>query len=113
MGYESRLFVVKKYGTGWAEVMGMINMCKVYPMSDVMRRYPKTECYIYMSDGQTKIEEDMYGEKLKEIPLDEAIMIVERAQNKDPGYVRYEICLDMLRAFQKYSGDLVVLHFGY
>lgn len=113
MGYESRLFVVRKFGTGYAEVMGMIDMCKVYPMSDVMRRYPATECYIYTSDGQNKIEEDMYGEKLREIPLDEAIMIVERAQNIDPDYVRYEICLNVLRAFQKYSDNLVVLHFGY
>lgn len=114
MGYESRLFVVRKGATNWAEVIGMIDLCKAYAVSDKMRNYPDTEYYIYSNDGNTKITEDCYGKPLKEIPLDDAINIIKQAWKNDSDYDRYYIALQMLMAFKNSAyNNVVILHYGY
>jgi hypothetical protein len=127
MGYESRLYVVKKglFEKGieingsiqrmtYAEKIAEFNLCKVYAVSDKMRRYNTTDAYFYSDDGETEIVLDCYGEQLKEIPMNDAIKILEDAIVEDPDYRRYKPCLNLLKGFdQNQWGELVVLHYGY
>lgn len=121
MGYESRLYVVKKShfikgfdnrDKTYAEVIAMFDLSKVYAVSDRMRRYKDTDAYIYASDGNTEIIEDFYGEPLKEIPIKDAVKIIKEASNTDD-YWRYEPCIALLEALANKSDELVVLHYGY
>lgn len=119
MGYESRLYVVEKTGFNdyegktYAEVIAMFDLCKVYDVSDKMRRYKDTDVYFY-GDNNARILADCYGSPLKEIPLKDAIRIIEEAIKLDRGYRRYEPCLNLLKGFNEGDwGDLVVLHYGY
>ena len=121
MGYESRLYVVEKCNTTenvngkslkWAEVVAMIDLCKCYPVSDKMRKYPETDAFFYDS-ADKKVTEDLYGEPLREIPLSDAIQIVGQAM--ESGYYRrYEPAMGLLKGFNADDwGDLVVLHYGH
>lgn len=120
MGYESRLYVVKKttsfgYNTNlrFAQKIAMFNLGKVPAVSDKMRAYKNTDAFIYADDGNTEITEDKYGDALKEIPLADAISILEDAAAKDD-YWRYRPCIALLKSMQEYGqGDIVVLHYGY
>lgn len=120
MGYESKIYVVKKSnfscredGKVYAEVIAMVDMCKCYDISDILRNKPATDCYIYAEDHDTQVVEDRYGEPLTEAPLCEAIKIVERAMQKDD-YWRYNILLSTLKAFEIYDCmNIAVLHYGY
>lgn len=119
MGYESRLYVVDKCDKFsfedrcCGEVIAMFNLCKVYSVSDKMRQYPETDCYIYADDGNTHIIEDRYGDIMREIPIEDAIKIIEEASENDY-YRRYAPCLALLKSFDKSQWkNLVVLHYGY
>lgn len=119
MGYESRLYVVNKYEKFsseyrcWGEVIAMFNLCKVYDVSDKMRKYPETDCYIFADNGNTEIVEDKYDDVMKEIPIDDAIKIIEEASMND-SYRRYAPCLALLKSLDKSQWEnLVVLHYGY
>lgn len=119
MGYESKLYVVNKHEKFsseyrcWGEVIAMFNLCKVYDVSDKMRKYPETDCYIFADDGNTEIVEDRYDDVMKEIPIDDAIKIIEEA-SMDDNYRRYAPCLALLKSFDKSQWEnLVVLHYGY
>lgn len=124
MGYESKIYIVEKYNFSWkddgkrcAREIAIIDMCKCYPLSDILRNKQKTDCYIYADDGNTEILEDRYGEELTETPLHEAIQIVENVIANEPwGYWRYSVLLATLRAIYDFVGDdenFVVLHYGY
>ena len=126
MGYESRLYVAIKHDWGvcenkngkhlnYAEKIAEFNLCKVYAVSDKMRRYPDTDVYIFSDDGNTEIVEDMYGSPLKEIPIKDAISIIGQEMEND-SYRRYKPCYEMLKALDESMGEgenLVVLHYGY
>ena len=122
MGYESRLYIVDKTKLTevingkemkWGQVISVFNLCKVYAVSEKMREYPQTDVFIYADDGNTIILEDSYGDTLKEIPIYEAIKIIEAAASKDK-YRRYAPCIHMLKGFELSEWhNLVVLHYGY
>ena len=121
MGYESRLYVLRKSksqtspesGLRWAEKIAVFNLCKVPAVSDKLRAHKSTDSFIYADDGNTEIVKDDYGETLKEIPLADAIKILEDAATKDD-YWRYKPCIALLKAVQEYGqGDIVFLHYGY
>ena len=123
MGYESRLYVVEKHknfypsdnNMVWGEVVAVFDLCKCYPVSDELCKYPNTNAYIYADDGNTEILEDKYGEKLKEIPVKDTIKIIKKAMKNDNySYRRYKPCLKLLEGFNLDEwNDLVVLHYGY
>lgn len=119
MGYKSRLYVVNKRekfsfeNRSCGEVIAMFNLCKVPYVSNKMRQYPETDCFIYSDDGNTDIVEDRYDDVMKEIPIDDAIKIIEEA-SVDDNYRRYTSCLALLKSFNKNQwNNLVVLHYGY
>ena len=119
MGYESRLIIAEKYdrnitredGRKYAEVIATFDLCKVYACSDKFRQYPETNCYVYTyncNDGFT----DMYGQVMREIPIPDAIEILEHAGLDE--YRRLAPCLGLLKSFDLTQwSNLVVLHFGY
>lgn len=123
MGYESRIYVVNKTGSAsevngkqmiWCEKIAMFNLCKVPIVSGQMRKYGATDGYIYADDGNAKITEDEYGEPLKEIPIQDAIRILEYAQSTEDYYRRYNPCIQLLKSFNTADWqNLVVLHYGY
>lgn len=118
MGYESRLYVCEKTnvlglsGRRWYDVIASINLSKMGEISTKMRGYPATNGYIFADDGNTEIIEDDYGDPLNEIPIEEAIEILQNASDKQ--YRRYKPCLELLRGFNRAEWrELVVLHYGY
>lgn len=119
MGYESRLYVVKKTtlpgenNLRFAQKIAVFNLCKVPAVSEKMRAYKSTDSFIYADDGNTEIVKDDYGDTLKEIPLADAISILEDAADKDD-YWRYRPCIAFLKALQDCAPcEIVVLHYGY
>lgn len=126
MGYESRLFVVEKHTdlpilndgfprtVFWGEVIAVFNLCSLCGDSSAkFRKYPNTNAYIYAADGDTLITEDLYGDPLTEIPVPDAIRILEEAAALDD-YRRSAPCIQLLKGFDlKQWHNLVVLHYGY
>ena len=125
MGYESRLVVIKKSKLGkdedtnkaWAEHIADVNLCVVgnYAFSK-FKEYPPTEYYFYNRGADEPVVEDMYGDELIEIPLKDAIQILEDAEIKDGHYRRYTIAIGLLKGFSEddwRDGDIAVLHYGY
>lgn len=122
MGYESRLYIVNKSSIKdpsinmvFGEIIAMFNLSKVNSIASKFSRYPDTDTYIYADDGNTRILVDAYDERLKEIPVDDAIKIIEKAAEEDHwSYRRWKPVLGLLKGFNKKEwSDLAVLHYGY
>ena len=118
MGYESKLYVVEESdfkipsdnGKVWAQVIGMVDLCKCYPIAEIF--IDEANGYIYAEDGNTRIEEDMYGSPLGVATLDEVIKKLKEIV-KDTDYRRAKVALGFLKAVQKSMPDCVVYHYGY
>lgn len=116
MGYESRLYVIRKGsgalededGKAWAEVIATFNLCTV---NIDFFKYPATDSYIY--DGGERVVEDKYGDPLRELTIKEAIDEIELASIDEP-YRRWNPVLGLLKGFNEHEWrDLRVLHYGY
>lgn len=121
MGYESRIYVVQKGaiknsdGMSWAEDIAMFDLCKMgSDFYNSVHKYPKTDCYIYSDDGNTKILEDVYGDPLIEIPLADLITILEKIKEGGNTYRRIDPILSLLKGFDfDVWGELTCLHYGH
>ncbi len=120
MGYESKIYVVRKSkyvdadGKRYAEKIAEFNLCKIYGVSDSLRRMPKTDCYIYADDGDTQIIEDRYGEKLTECTPEKLIELIEKDIEKGGEHWRYNLILATLRELVKFNDNQIYcLHYGY
>lgn len=117
MGYESKLYVVDKHdwkfvNEKWGEVIAMFDLCSVPRLN--FSSYPATDCYIIADDGNTEIKEDRYGDSLKEVPIQDAIEMIEKVIEREEYYRRYKPCLDLLKGFNPNEWEnLVVLHYGH
>ena len=117
MGYESKLYVVEESsfrmpsdnGKVWAQVIGMVDLCKCYPIVDVFTR--EANGYIYDTDGNTRIEEDMYGSPLGVADLDDVIEKLKEIV-KEEDYRRAKVALGFLKEVRKSMPDCVVYHYG-
>lgn len=122
MGYESRIYVVEKSTHSWrddgkvyASVIAMVNMCKCYPLSDILRNKPSTNCYIYNPGSDEEVVEDCYGKPLTECSVSEAIKALKKV-TADDDWWRYDILLATLKEVERLVGNaenIVVLHYGY
>ena len=123
MAYESKLLVVFKSDTkSWEATMSDFYICEEIATfklcqvdSDVREKflsYPNTDCCIWVNDEPTHT--DCYGQEIKEIPIKDAIKILNYASSAHD-YRRYEPCASLLRGFNTSEWDdkLVVLHYGY
>ncbi len=124
MGYESKLYVVTKSsydspsdeGMRYCQVIAMFDLCKFYPLSCVVSTYPTTECYFYADDGNTRVLEDMYGDPLREIPIEDVIDILEGDLANGSNYRRIYPVLGALKTLNEHKAqwkELAVLHYGY
>ena len=125
MGYESKLIIIKKSrlfadpdcnSKVWAEKIAEVRLCVVDDeVYSKIQDYPITNSYYYEHLVDEPILKDMYGDELREIPLEDCIEILETANKKDP-YRRYTIALGLLKSFNMNDwrdGEIVVLHYGY
>ncbi len=125
MGYESKLVIVRKSHLGsdpdcnnkvWAEKIAEIRLCVVgNDVYSKIKDYPITNSYYYEHLTDEPILEDMYGDELREIPLNDCIAIFENADKTDH-YRRYTIALGLLKSFNAndwHDSEIVVLHYGY
>lgn len=136
MGYESKLYVIEKgkktivnfdgkeIDMGeeingkkmyYAHFICQFDLSKCYPVSDIMTDYPPTDSFIYADDGNTRIIKDCYGTSLKEIPIEDAINIIEKAASKEyyRRYIPVLATLKALNADREHWRELAVLHYGY
>lgn len=123
MGYESKLYIVQKYditddeiGKKYAEVLAVFNMCKFSDLSVILTKQKETDCYIYADDGNTRIVEDKYDEKLTEASIPFVISTLEKILDAGENYRRIYPLLNALKAFDEQKdkwGELAVLHYGY
>ena len=123
MGYESKLYVVRKsknfYGEDkrYGEKIAEFDMCKFYALSDKLRKQPNTDCYVYADDGNTRIIEDCYGEELTEATPKFVIDVLEKILADGEDYWRIYPLLAFLKSLveQKIwqSENIVVLHYGH
>lgn len=118
MGYESKLYIVRKTHVRrnegiCAEKIAEFSLSKCPPIESCMEKQQETDCYIYADDGITKILEDRYGKKLTEAPLSTVIAAIEKAiQDGDDHWILPPV-LTALKAFEAQNMNLTVLHCGY
>ena len=119
MGYESKIIIVRKGhltnedGMRYATKLAEFDLGKVYGLSDHIRNRPNTDCYYYADDGNTQITEDRYGERLKEIAVNDLAKMVETAMEYDDYYL-YPILFATLKGFERLGEPRIVcLHYGY
>lgn len=124
MGYESKLYIVNKGslvdadGMKYAQVVAMFDMCKC-PTTYVLVGNPKTDCYFYADDGNTRVLEDCYGKPLTEATIEEVINLLETDINNGEDYRRLFPLLSVLKTFKEqkdkgiWTDNLVVLHYGH
>lgn len=118
MGYESKLYIVQESdikfpsdnGKVWAEVIGMVDLCKCYPIVEVFDEVANG--YIYADDGNTRIEEDCYGSPLMVASLS-AVITRLKIIARDEDYWRAKVALDFLESVRKTNPNCKVYHFGY
>jgi hypothetical protein len=125
MGYESRIFIVDKSeikdgdGLKYASHIVTFDMGKCPEIAELFRNAPQTDCYIFASDGNTRIVKDNYNEPLTEANIDDVIAVLEKSVCEDNCYRRVFPLLATLRAikFQIENSrawqNVVVLHYGY
>lgn len=125
MGYESKFYIVRKLrhqipndeGMIYAEVIAMVDMAKCYPLSSIFNTFPKTKCYFYADDGNTRIIEDRYGSALPEASIPATINVLEAVMHTSTTpYWRYNFLLAILKEVEKQispTDDFAVLHFGH
>lgn len=122
MGYESKIYIGEKSsikdndGMTYVQVIAMFEMCKMGNLINVFDR--KTDCYFYADDGSTKVLEDMYGDELREAPIEDFIYVLEDAVDSGEDYRRIFPLLSTLKTIyeQQKNGrwkDIVLLHYGH
>jgi hypothetical protein len=122
MGYESKLYIVEKgiitdeNNMRYARVIAMFDMCKIADLISVFES--ETDCYFYADDGNTKILEDRYGDKLKEATVKDVLYTMEEALDNGETYRRIFPLVSTLRTIYEQQrdytwGEIVVLHYGY
>ena len=119
MGYESKIFVVKKSNLHpepdgvYAEVIASIRLSKIGGRPACFKR--PTNCFIYADDGDTHITKDEYGDPLYECSVNECFHWLQDTMMKAGGdYWRYYILDGILRGIPESIEDkLVCLHYGY
>lgn len=121
MGYESKIFVVRKTSIieeeerRYATILATFKLGKVCAFSNLFREKEATNCNVYEGDNDKPYLEDRYGEPLKEATLQETIEMIEKARDID------DVCAQWLlplKAYLKeleyiYFDELTILHFGY
>lgn len=120
MGYETRLFVIEKWEDEenadiptLGEVIASYDLCKFGEFSHRLREKGKPIKYGFYCGK--RIEKDEYGSVPIEIPLKDAIAVLEEA-NEKLSYRRVSPLLKMLKGFEEEKArwqEIVVVHYGH
>ena len=129
MGYESRIYIVRKTDTiGWrnpgmrfAEVLMTFNLGRIsVDLERWLHKQRPTDCFIYADDGNTEIIDDRCGDPLREIDLialRQALLLeIERRPDThtEQLFILARCVLHQLMIYHGYTSDEVVcLHYGY
>lgn len=122
MGYESKLYVIKKGSVKGSsgKIYGMhvaaFEMGCVYEMVGMIKKYPHTDTFFFADDGNTEVTSDAYGEPLTEIPVKDMANIIRGLSEHDVYnvYRRYKPVLAFLDAIDESEWhNIVVLHYGH
>ena len=118
MGYESKLYIVEpcplsvdKKGFIYAEVIAMIDLCKVH--MEVNRFFAKkSNCYIYV--GDKKVKKDLYGEELVTCTDLPGLIAWMKQQAQEAYYRRWGMAIALLEAIKPNDWENIqVLHYGH
>ena len=120
MGYESKLYV-GDYRNGYFAEIARIDMCKMNyngPFHKLLSSSEEIDKeYVWADDGNTKITEDRYGEKLRRMSVLSVISSLSEELEVDT-YRRLKPALTFLESLlsQQEEGtwdNIIILHFGY
>ena len=122
MAYESRIYIVDVHHLGeaksgpviYAERIAAFDLSAMGYSNGWKELFSKPVDYsIYAEDGDTKITEDRYGERLGCADLGKVIDWLEAAEKRNH-YRRIPPALGLLKGFDTSQwGNLQVVHFGY
>jgi hypothetical protein len=119
--HQEDFWEFKKQHMVWAQVVGMVEMCKVggsnppiTSANNIFQGYKGFIPYIYASDGNTMIIEDCYGDGMVVHDPKEMLERAKQAREAEP-YRRLDILIGLLEgALQNDSWhDLKVLSYGH
>ena len=126
MGYDSRIYIIRKSdqpkveGYGYAEIMAVYEMRVFPPFQDFFDEYPATKFAFYSQcDCETLVLEDQYGESLREASIEDVLDCLEQALavgSDTANYPRIAPLKAMLEEFEKIQDSwyrLAVLHYGH
>lgn len=116
MGYESKIYVVKKGLISpdenrkyWAEVISMF-VCEIPGLHQIFKK--KSDLFIFSDDGETKIYKDAYGDDITEATISEVIGFLESKIENENSCPRIRPLLALLKSFESDGcKDLVCLHY--
>lgn len=117
MGYESRLYIVKKCSQiNYAEKIAIFDCsCMGYNNGWKELFNKPFDCTLYLEDGDTEVEKDCYGEELKCADFSAVIEWLEKEVKKSD-YRRLKPLLGLLKSFdlsQWTDGEMLIVHYGY
>lgn len=114
MEYESRIYVVNYHEhSNWGEVLCMMNLSKMWvEFRDLFANPVDYEVFLE-GEYNELAKEDLYGEVLKDTPIQTVIDWTEDKIRYD-AYRRLEPLLATLKGFDPSRwDDLRVIHYGY
>lgn len=113
MGYESRIYVVNVNKlTNFGEAIARFDLSKISLAFSYLFKNP-VDFDFYAEDGNTKIEADNYGEKLKSASTQDVIEWLE-TKGREIHCRRIEPLIGLLKGFDLSEWeDLRVVHYGY
>lgn len=117
MGYESRLYIVNECNTSnYAQVIAVFNCAKMGYSNGWRELFNSPlESEMYAEDGNTLIEKDKYGERVKSADFPTVIEWLEKEVLTNEQR-RLKPLLALLKGFdlsQWAEGEMRIVHFGY
>lgn len=120
MGYESRLYV-GELNNGYFSEIARLDICKMDYKGAFHSLLGKSSSidkeYVWDDNGNTKITEDCYGERLKKMSLSDIVTSFGQ-EVEDDTYRRLRPALIFFKTLleQQEKGlwrEIVILHYGY
>lgn len=127
MGYEMKFIIgiknpnmkeqIEEGEYSYVQTLATYNYSGSDAVANFTEKYPRSECYAFITNEDKEDIKDKYGEEFKSIDIDEFIDFLE---HNDTDYRRNLPFLNMLKGFrdnrQLFDSDwqkLVVLRYGY
>lgn len=125
MGYESCFYIVEKSNRiekdnkRFAEIIALFNLTKTGErfLNKILPGAKVTDGYFYADNSSLRIDEDNYGEPLKEIELDNLIKALEYEIDNEKKlpfrrFAPFLAFLLVMKQYPQYWGNTTILHYG-